>query len=67
MDFCHLRTLRIKKLQCQTLDRSFSYFKTCKVVHKERGKALLYINHVILYKEPLDDIIVSWKKIFVFI
>ncbi|KAH8317023.1 hypothetical protein KR074_011637 [Drosophila pseudoananassae] len=59
INFSQSRTLRIKKMQCQTLDPSFSYYKTCKVVHKENNRALLYINHVILYKEPIDDIILN--------
>ncbi|XP_020817078.1 uncharacterized protein LOC110190781 [Drosophila serrata] len=53
------KVFRVSKMECRTLDPSFTYFKTCKVVRGENGRASLYINEVMLYKQPIDDIILN--------
>ncbi|KAH8343129.1 uncharacterized protein [Drosophila kikkawai] len=53
------KVFKISKMECRTLDPSFTYFKTCKVVRRENGRAALYINEVMLYKQPIDDIILN--------
>ncbi|KAH8286103.1 hypothetical protein KR054_002575 [Drosophila jambulina] len=53
------KVFRVSKMECRSLDPSFTYFKTCKVVRKENGRASLYINEVMLYKQPIDDIILN--------
>ncbi|XP_022229969.2 uncharacterized protein LOC111079203 [Drosophila obscura] len=53
------RVFRVTKMECRTLDPTFSLFKTCKVVHREHGRAALYVHITMPYKGPIDDIIVN--------
>ncbi|XP_016990164.1 uncharacterized protein LOC108052304 [Drosophila rhopaloa] len=50
------KVFRVSKMECRSLDPSFTYFKTCNVIRKENGRSSLYVNEVILYKNPIDDI-----------
>jgi len=59
MDWSEGKVFTVTKMDCRTLDPSFTYFKTCKVVRGENGRAALFVNEVFLYKDPIDDIIVS--------
>lgn len=61
LDCSQGRVFRVSKMECRSLDPSFTYFKTCKVVRRENGRAALYVIEVFLYKDPIDDIVVSWK------
>ncbi|KAH8317861.1 hypothetical protein KR067_002104 [Drosophila pandora] len=59
MESTRAKVFRVSRMTCQTLDSSLCYFKTCKVVHKENGRAALYFNEVIDYNKPIDDIILN--------
>ncbi|XP_017080347.1 uncharacterized protein LOC108114100 [Drosophila eugracilis] len=59
LDWSEGKVFKVTKMECRTLDPSFTYFRSCKVVHRENGRAALYINEVFLYKDPIDDIILN--------
>ncbi|KAH8379373.1 hypothetical protein KR009_004458 [Drosophila setifemur] len=59
LNFSEGRVFRVTKIVCQTFDPSFVYFKKCKVERNESGRALIYISQIVLYKEPMDDIILN--------
>nr|XP_016933739.1 uncharacterized protein LOC108012811 [Drosophila suzukii] len=59
MDWSEGKVFTVTKMDCRTLDPSFTYFKTCKVVRGENGRAALFVNEVFLYKDPIDDIILN--------
>ncbi|XP_052846811.1 uncharacterized protein LOC128258880 [Drosophila gunungcola] len=50
------KVFRVSKMECRSLDPSFTYFETCKVTRMENGRSFLYINEVILYKDPINHI-----------
>ncbi|XP_017133660.1 uncharacterized protein LOC108150181 [Drosophila elegans] len=51
------KVFRVSKMECRSLDPSFTYFETCKLTRRENGRSSLYVNQVILYKDPINDII----------
>ncbi|XP_017040278.1 uncharacterized protein LOC108087437 [Drosophila ficusphila] len=53
------KVFKINKMECSALDPSFTYFKTCQVVHRKNGRAALYVSEIFLYKEPIDNIILN--------
>ncbi|XP_033237415.1 uncharacterized protein [Drosophila pseudoobscura] len=53
------RVFKVTKMDCRTLDPSFAHVKNCNVVHSEHGRAALYIHITMLYKGPIDDIILN--------
>ncbi|EDW36447.1 GL10316 [Drosophila persimilis] len=53
------RVFKVSKMDCRTLDPSFAHVKNCNVVHSEHGRAALYIHITMLYKGPIDDIILN--------
>ncbi|EDW40879.1 uncharacterized protein LOC6605052 [Drosophila sechellia] len=59
LDWSQGKVFRVSKMECRSLDPSFTYFKTCKVVHRENGRAALYVNEVFLYKDPINDIVLN--------
>ncbi|KAH8364594.1 hypothetical protein KR084_008624 [Drosophila pseudotakahashii] len=59
LDWSEGKVFRVSKMECRTLDPSFTFFKTCKVVHNENGRAALYVNEVFLYKDPINDIVLN--------
>ncbi|KAH8270418.1 hypothetical protein KR018_009840 [Drosophila ironensis] len=58
-DLSEEKVFRVSKISCHTLDPAFCHFKTCNIVHREKGRAALYFNQVMNSNKPIDDIILN--------
>lgn len=52
-------TFIITKAECQSLDLSFAYFKTCEAKTDDKGRTKLDFYADIRYKKPIDEVMVS--------